>query len=269
MSKNFVSLSGISNMHQLNEIYQIYNCEDLKFQVAIGYQLSHPSINLGTQNTRQPKFSILKDLCEKTVQRGFIPAFHYYTKDNSTIEKDLEKIADTGIRPDDCLVQFNTLPPKVETLKAAKQMGFGIILKVAVSNKSVEGGYKVWKGEGVQDVSNGELSPLIRQVTERAKFIDYAMFDPSHGTKLELDLEEDSLAIRFGKAIVEEESLNHICLIYAGGISPKNVKNVAKSLGSFFPRRASIDTESGIRRNNKLALDLVTGYLINYSLALE
>ena len=52
---------------------------------------------------------------------------------DSTIEKDLEKIADTAIRPDDCLVQFNTLPPEVETLKAAKQMGFGIILKVAVT----------------------------------------------------------------------------------------------------------------------------------------
>ncbi len=271
MVVNFVSISAVSNKEQLRAVASICQEENFPFPVAIGYQVSNKSVNNHTQNPRQPSFLQLGELCKETRDLGLIPAVHYYTKDNNTIPSDLEIIAETGINPKDTLLQFNTLPPTIETLRIIKEMGYKIIFKVAVSDKqSEQGGYAVWKGESVQDVKAGEVSPLIAQVQERKSLIDYVMFDPSHGTNLDLDLEENSLAVRFGKAITSQADLAHLGLVYAGGIKPNNVERIARSLNLFFPSRVSIDIESGVRTpDNHLDMRLVKEYLVNYHKTLQ
>lgn len=261
MPTSFVSVSAVSDREQLAGIAKICQEEKIYFPLAIGYQVSNKSINQGTQNTRQPKFTELSDLDKATRDYGFITAVHYYTKEDSTIIADLEKIIISGIKPS--LIQFNTLPPSLDILRRTREMGFRTIFKVAVSNKqSPQGGYAVWKGESVQDVSSGQVDPLVSQVYDRRNFIEYVMFDPSHGTNLELDLDENSLAVKFGKAIVANKELDHLGLVYAGGIKPTNVRQLIKSLNHFFPNRVSIDIESGVRTNDNLDLDLVKDYLI-------
>jgi hypothetical protein len=263
MTTNFVSVSAVSDASQLEEISRIYCAEQLSFPVAIGYQVSSKSINQGTQNTRQPRFVDLGILDQKTREYGFITAVHYYTKDNATIIRDLERVVESGVKPS--LLQFNTLPPSLDILRKVKDMGFRTIFKVAVSDKqSLQGGYAVWKGEGVQDVSSGQVDPLTAQVCDRKEVIDYVMFDPSHGTNLDLVLDENSLAVRFGMGIMSNGDLNHLGLVYAGGIKPSNVRALTKTLNSFFPNRVSIDVESGVRTDDKLDLDLVKDYLIGY-----
>jgi len=264
--QNFVSISGISYIKQLQEIDKICQEEFFNFPIVIGYQVSNKSINLGTQNPRQPKFKKLGNLSKQTLEYGFIPSIHYYTKDDQAIISDLEKVAEGGVEPNSGLLQFNTLPFSKDVLMRVKKMGFNIIFKVAVSDKQTsEGGYAVWKGKDTQDVKEGSIKPLIAQVQERRDFIDYVMFDPSHGTNLNLDLNEKSLAIRFGKEITSIKDLNHLGLVYAGGIKPNNVERVVKNLYSFFPHKISIDTESGIRnKENQLDLNLVKDYLINF-----
>lgn len=268
MVREFVSISGVSDENQLREIYRTCREEDINFKVAIGYQVSNKSINQGTKNPRQPRFKDLENLNNVAFDCGFIPAIHYYTKDPRTIIRDLEVIAEKS-SPNLSLFQFNTLPPSLEVLKKSKEIGFKIIFTVAVSNKqSPQRGYAVWRGNGVQDVKTGEVKPLMKQVQERKDFIDYIMFDPSHGTNLELDLEEDSLPIKFGKDITKKTELNNLGLVYAGGIKPTNVESVTRSLLSFFPQeRVSIDVESGVREGNDLNIDLIRRYLLNYKLA--
>jgi len=259
---NFVSVSAVSDREQLDNIARIYQQEGLNFPLTIGYQVSNKSINQGTQNTRQPRFAEFSELDKATRDCGFMTAVHYYTKDDTTILVDLERIAESGVQPS--LLQFNTLPPSLETLRRAREMGFRTIFKVAVSNKqSPQSGYAVWKGEGVQDVSSGQVEPLVAQVYDRKGFIDYVMFDPSHGTNLELDLDENSLAVRFGRGIVANRELDHLGLVYAGGIKPTNVRPLTKSLNHFFPNRVNIDIESGVRTDDKLDMDLVRDYLLN------
>ena len=94
----------------------------------------------------------------------------------------------------------------------------------------------------------------------------YAMFDPSHGTNLDLDLDEESLAIQFGKTFTLDIELAQadLGLVYAGGIKPSNVRNVVRTLNSFFPNRFSIDTESGVMSDNRIDLNLVRDYLVGY-----
>ncbi|GAG03150.1 unnamed protein product, partial [marine sediment metagenome] len=234
--------------------------------IVIGYQVSNGSINRGTKNPRQPEFLDLESLSNETLSYGFFPAIPYYTKDNSTILEDLEKMTKLKILDPNALLQLNTLPPSTKILREIKKTGLEIIFKVAVSNKQTpQEGYAVWKGEGVQDVKEGEIGPLITQVQARKDFIDYVMFDPSHGTKLDLDLDEKSLAIRFGKEIISIEDFNHLGLVYAGGIKPSNVGKVASALFSFFPARVSIDIESGVRdKENKPNLNLIRDYLVNF-----
>ncbi len=264
-----VSVSGISNIEQVRGISEIRQEEGFDFPISLGYQLSNKNINQGTHNPRQPRFEDLGDLHEETYASGLITAIHYYTKDNETILSDLERIKDV-VRPGFSLLQFNTLPPTKDILRKAKEMGFEVIFKVAVSDKkSPQGGYAVWKGEEVQDVKGGRIDPLFFQVQEREEVIDYVMFDPSHGTNLDLELEENSLAIRFGKKITARRNMDHLNLVYAGGIKPSNVGTVVRSLNSFFPSRFSIDIESGVRRNDILDLDLVREYLANYQSAFE
>jgi phosphoribosylanthranilate isomerase len=265
-SQNFVSISGITDRTQLQGIHKICQEEVFDFPIVIGYQVSNGSINRGTQNSRQPKFLDLEGLSAETFSYGFLPAIHYYTKDNSTILKDLEKIIKLRILDSNSLLQFNTLPPSTKILREVKRIGLEIILKVAVSNKQTpKGGYAVWKGKEVQDVKEGEVWPLITQVQARKDFINYIMFDPSHGTNLDLDLDEKSLAVRFGKEIISIEDLNHLGLVYAGGIKPSNVGRVAGALFSFFPARVSIDIESGVRdKENKPDLNLIRNYLVNF-----
>ena len=264
--QNFVSISGISDRTQLQGIHKICQEEILDFPIVIGYQVSNGSINRGTQNSRQPKLLDLGDLSAETLSYGFLPAIHYYTKDNSTILDDLKKIVRLKVLDSNSLLQFNTLPPPIEILREIKKTGLEIILQVAVSNKQTsQGGYAVWKGEGVQDVKRGEVGPLIAQIQKRKDFIDYIMFDPSHGTNLDLDLDEKSLAVRFGKEIISTKDLNHLGLIYAGGIKPGNVGRIAGALFSFFPARVSIDIESGVRdKENRLDMNLVRAYLVNF-----
>lgn len=270
MTKNFISVSGVTNREQLEQINRIYKEERFNFSLAIGYQTSGKSINQGTRNPRQPFFSDLGDLCKRTLDMGFIPAIHYYAKSNDWFAEDMEKIAGV-VKPESALIQFNTLPLPLNILQGVKEKGFGIIFKVAVSNKqTAEGGYKVWKGEDVQDVNSGDVSALVNQVEERKDIVSYAMFDPSHGTNLELDLSEKSMAIKFGREIINRESLKSPGLVYAGGIGPGNVKNVTQVLNNFFPWRFSIDTESRVRNaNNELDVKLVRDYLVNYASAFQ
>ena len=268
MEKNFVSISAVSDRKQLATIHNICDEEEISFPVVIGYQLSNKNINQGTQNPRQPKFTEIGALDKETRDYGLITAIHYHTKNNATIIRDLEKIIKSGVDPSLALVQFNTLPPSIDTLRQVKDMGFSNIFKVAVSNKkSPQKGYSVWKGEKVQDVESGEIEPLLKQVYDRKNVINYAMFDPSHGTNLDLDLDENSLAIRFGLEITKMKhsyDLNHIGLVYAGGIKPTNVRKLTMTLSDFFPEeKFSIDIESGVRTQDKLDLKLVREYLVN------
>ncbi|MBM3247730.1 hypothetical protein FJZ17_04310 [Candidatus Pacearchaeota archaeon] len=261
---SFVCISGVSETEQLRAIRKAYRERGLGFPLAIGYQLSNKSINQGTKNSRQPLFSKLGALVRETKSYGFLPSLHYYTKDNSTILGDIETIADQGIDPNETLLQFNTLPLSPEDLRKIDKRGFKVIFPIAISDrKSPAGGYAVWKGEGVEDVSEGNVQSLVQQVLARKDFIDYVMFDPSHGTNLELDLSEGSTSIKFGKQIIQDPSLAHLGMVYAGGISPENVAQIISRLLSFFPRqRISIDTESGVRTNDQLDLGKVSEYLV-------
>ncbi len=270
MAMNFVSVSAVSDRNQLYGIKRMYQEEGFDFPLVIGYQVSNKSINQGTQNSRQPKFSDLGFLDRQTTGYGFHTAIHYYTKDNATIMQDLEKIIDLRVNPSITLLQFNTLPSSPETLSEVKKLGFKVIFKVAVSNKQTpQGGYAVWKGEEVQDVSSGLVEPLVAQVSERLGLIDYAMFDPSHGTNLDLDFDENSLALKFGRSIVDNPKLNGIGLVYAGGIKPSNVSKISEVLNKSFPNRFSIDTESGVRTDDRLNLELIRNYLSGYRSTLK
>mgnify|MGYP006295194757 CR=1 FL=1 len=269
MVNRFVSVSGITNDKELEDVARIREEEKIETPVVIGYQVSHKSMHKGTTNSRQPQFSELYSLVHKTDMLGMHSAIHYYAKSEEVIKDDLMKIKsdlDTGMLSP-ALLQFNTLPPSPEIMQFAKDLGFYNIFKVAVSHKQTpDGGYAVWKGEEVQDVSNGFVRPLLNQVRERMPNIDYVMFDPSHGTNLELDLTEDSLARRFGTEIVVDPDFKDVGLVYAGGINPNNVSVLNKTLCSFFTqKRVSLDIESGIRpKNNKYDSDSVRGYLRNY-----
>ncbi len=268
MPESFVSISGVTEMRQLDNIGVIYLEEGFNFSLVIGYQFSNNSINRGTRNVRQPIFEKFGELSEATSEYGFTAAVHYYTKDNATILGDLESIIGLGVDPLKTIVQLNTLPTSVDILARVKDLGFRIIFKVAVSDKkSSKGGYAVWKGEGVEDVSSGQIEPLIEQVWQRKNFIDYVMFDPSHGTNLDLDLNEKSLAVRLGKAVIARPELRDLGLVYAGGVKPMNVAEVTRTLRGFFRDRFSIDTESGVRIDDELNLDLVREYLTRFNAA--
>lgn len=261
MAINYISLSGIKDRNVLAGVQKICEEERFTFPVVIGYQVSHRTINGGDPGNRQPRISHLRELCKESKEYGMFPAIHYYTRDNTTILSDLERLLELGVEPG--LLQLNTLPPIPKTLEIINKRGYKIILKVAVSDKH-QGGVAVWTGQKVEDVSTGDISNLIKQVYERKDFIQYVMFDPSHGTNLELDLNENSLAIRFGKEIIEMDSLSHLNLVYAGGIKPSNVKQLIRLLNSFFQGKFSIDAESGIRTGDQLNLELVRKYLTEY-----
>jgi hypothetical protein len=265
MDKNFVSISAVTNKEQLEGISNICNEEEITFPIVIGYQVSYNSINKKIQGKRQPAFNDLGDLDKRTVDNGFITAIHYHTQDNETLISDLEKVIEQGINPSKTLLQLNALLPTIEILKKIKEMGYKTIFKVAVSDKkSRQGKYSIWGRDGVEDISYGNSGSLISQVHSRKNFIKYAMFDPSHGTNLDLDLSEDSLAIRFGREIINSPEFENIGLVYAGGINPVNVKQLTGLLHKHFPNRFSIDTESGVRTNNQLDLELIKDYLKGY-----
>lgn len=263
MPKNFVAISGITTRKQLDRIHEIAVEEKIDFPLCIGYRVSHKSIHQGTANSRQPSFAELEQLLCTTESYGFLNGVHYYTKENETIPQDIEEIRKKGrFLERNIILQSNTLPPNPEVLRKIKRKGFDIIFKIAVSDKnSANGGYAVWKGETVEDVSKGDSNILIQSVLERSDAINYAMFDPSHGTNLSLDLSEQSLGIQFGRAIISYHGLDHIGLVYAGGINPRNVRSVRQRLGSNFPKRFSIDIESGVRTNDKLDMKKVRRYL--------
>ena len=265
----FVSVSGISTADELEKINDISESKNFKFPLVIGYQLSNKSINQGTKNLRQPNFSDLESLARKTVEFGMIPAFHYYTKSLDTTLDDLRKLASKVYAPQ-ALIQFNTLPLSNETLEDVKDIGFGIIFKVAVSDIK-SGGYSVWQGSEVEDALSGNPETLFEQVRERKDFIDYAMFDPSHGTDFTLNLDRNSLAIRLGKKIISDPSLMHLGLVYAGGINPANVENLTRQLYENLPEdKICIDIESGVRnKDDSLNLNKVRDYLVNYSRSQE
>mgnify|MGYP001578960057 FL=1 len=108
------------------------------------------------------------------------------------------------------------------------------------------------------------MTILVEKVRKRKDCIDYAMFDPSHGTNSSLDLNSDSLAIRFGREIISDRDLGHLGIIFAGGINPRNVATLKKILHDYLPRdRVSIDVESGVRKDDCLDLALGRDYLLN------
>jgi hypothetical protein len=270
MVMNYVSVSGISAVGQLEKIGEIREEEKLGFPIVIGYQVSSKSINQGTANPRQPLFAELDRLSAETLRHGFFPAFHYYTKDDRKIIPDLELLAGHIGTP--ALLQLNTLPPDVGTMQRINDLGFQVILKAAVSNKD-QGGYKVWTGDAVQDAAKGNIDVLVNDIRQYAGLVAYVMFDPSHGTNLGLDVGSDSLAVRFGKRIRRLSEFDDVGLVYAGGIGPINVVTVVNSLCEELQSGFSIDTESAVRdivregdsvAKDELNLSQVREYLMNY-----
>ena len=263
MNENFVCVSGIKSGNELSCIDGIRKGYNLNFPIAIGFQVSNKSIHQKTVNARQPKFSDLSQLDAMARQCGFVPAIHYFTKDNETIAGDLEIIANNiDMGNGSTLLQFNTLPAEIDVLKKAKEIGFDSIFKVAVSDKR-SGGYAVWKGDDAQDVSSGNVAPLIEQAREAAPYVSYVMFDPSHGTNLELDLNWKSASVRFGRGVRKLEEMNDVGLVYAGGIGPNNVFGVVRALEGYFYKGASVDTESKVMdSNNQLDMKSVEKYLV-------
>jgi len=227
MVENFVSVSGISCMDELCRVRRIKKEMGFRQPVVVGYQVSNRSINELTQNKRQPKIRDLKMLDSATRDFGFRTAIHYYTKDNGTVLFDLEKIAERVIDPCDTLLQFNTLPLDLDVLEKVKSFGYNLIFKVAVADKrNASERYAVWKGDNVTDINGGDISLLVNHAVERQEFIDYVMFDQNHGTNLELDLGEESLAVIFGQELLSRSGFERKGLVYAGGINPGNVKEI-------------------------------------------
>lgn len=268
----FVSISGVSTKQELEGIVDICNQERFDFPIAIGYQFSSKSINKGTKNPRQPRYDEFEELNRITTQSGLITAVHYYTKKNSSILPDVSRLArETKLNPEQTLLQLNTLPPSRQVLKKLKQKGFKLIFKVPIADKGT-GRYAIWKGATVEDTFSGDAMKLVGEVDRVKEHIDYAMFDPSHGTNLGLDLSSDSVSIRFGDLVnnivnteLAVQGDNHqVGLVYAGGIGPRNVEPVVRKLKTEFPKGFSIDTESAIRIKDKLDLGLVRDYLIGY-----
>ena len=82
----------ITNFEKDDILLDIKEEKELE-KLAKACKVFNKSINQGTQNPRQPKFLELEDLDRATRDYGFITAIHYYTKDDTTILADLEKIA--------------------------------------------------------------------------------------------------------------------------------------------------------------------------------
>ncbi|MFT4313271.1 MAG: hypothetical protein ACMXYA_02600 [Candidatus Woesearchaeota archaeon] len=263
MSSQFVSLSGISSEFELEKIRSICDEEGISFPVVIGFQVSHSSINRGTQNDRQPLFSDLGTLDALTRKLGFQSAIHYYTKNIPNLVDDLECIEGVGVDCSQALFQFNTLPPLPVFLAQTQRKGFSILYKVAVANTDNEaGGYAVWMEDaGTIDARSKNVQPLLDQVKCAAPFISYAMFDPSHGTDFALDLQPDNLAILFGEGVMR----NHpkLGLVYAGGVKPNTAGQICQLLQHYFPSRASIDIETGIHTGSRRDFDKIREYLVN------
>jgi phosphoribosylanthranilate isomerase len=95
------------------------------------------------------------------------------------------------------------------------------------------------------------------------------MFDPRHVTNLELYLNKNSLAIRFGGRVSKLKELDNLGLVYAGGINPDNVVGLTRTLNQFFPRRFSVDIESIVRTEKDLDIGKVRDYLNGYKKAMR
>jgi phosphoribosylanthranilate isomerase len=264
MNENFVCVSGVTRDIELGWVADDIQKHHLNYRAAIGFQVSNSSINNGTTNERQPNFENLGRLDGLAREYGLIPAIHYFTKDNETILGDLETIAkNIDMTHGSTLLQFNTLPVEINILKEVEKMGFDTIFKIPVSNKGA-GGYAVWKGDGVQDVSSGDVGPLIEHAREVAPYVRYVMFDASHGTNLELDLGEDSLPIRFGKGIRELREMDNVGLVYAGGFNPDNIYDKITALEKHLFGGVSVDIESGVMGSDgKLDKVNVRDYFVN------
>lgn len=252
MNRDFICVSGVTREEELHWISYFTYINNLD-NTAIGFQVSNSSINKGTTGERQSEFSELKNLVSLSRINGITPAIHYFTNDNETVLGDLETIASNiDMSCGSTLLQFNTLPLETSVLKEVKKMGFDTIFKIPVSNKENERGYSILRGGDVQDVSSGEVAPLIEYAREVAQDVSYVMFDASHGTNLELDLSENSLPIRFGKGIRELGEMDNVGLVYAGGIGPDNVYDMMRTLGEYFPRGVSVDAESAVMSSDGL-----------------
>jgi len=271
-AKQFLSVSAVRSKQELESIVRIRDRTKIKTPIAIGFQVSEKSINTGGTNNRQAPFGELPDLVKQANDWGLIPAIHYYSKNpDGFIGADLQKMADSGLfgyKP--ILFQFNTLPPNPLLLAGLQKEGVDVIFKVAVADKTNEATPIVWRdGRNVVDVNTGDVNLLVQQVRDNFDFISYAMFDPSHGTDYKVDLNEERMGIKFGKAIITEPELDRIGLVYAGGISHRNVVKVVKTLSSYFGDRFSIDAESGLRDMGGLNMNKVRCYLENSADILE
>lgn len=274
MEGRFISISGVTNSDDLKTISRIAREEDTWERVVIGLQVSTRSINEGTRNPRQPSFGDIDRLIGITYELGMEPAIHYATRDLNTVIPDIKKMNDS-LRYD-VMLQFNTALPTQEILEFAREKGFQTIVALPLVDKSRPGGgYFAWKGKDSEDSRNTSAERLIERLLPIRKHVDYVLFDPSHGTGEVTNFGPESLAIQFGKNFFDPRVTGNIFrdvdLIYAGGIGPDNVHEVARAIySSGLPsERVSIDSESNLRTDDKLDLDKVRLYLRGNNEALK
>jgi len=242
--RDYISVSGITSPEETRELFlNIRHIAMKKFiaqgynfahkDLVIGYQFSHKSIYEGPSNSRQLRIENTYQLMELNQFLGFDAGLHYYTKDFSTIIDDLDILLNKNkLSNFVTMLQFNTKTPiDVDILRDIKnEYNQRIIFKVPVEEEGVN----------IIEKKDYTLDQLVQLVEERGDYIDYAMYDPSHGTGTEMDLNK---ATAFGK----EMKKLHKNIVLAGGFNPKNIEasldRIILELGQEF----SIDAEGGLR----------------------
>jgi len=240
MARNYVGITGCTTPLEVEQVLDCFNENGFSMESnhvpMLGFLISPRNKDPSWHSARYPQLEIFDPLIEMAYGRAFV-TIHIDEKATSAWEEDLyyllEKIKQAG-----CIdgIQVNVMHPKLEDIKKLRD-------KLIIMQYST-------------DYLSKNVDQAIDEFRPMARYIDYALIDPSRGAGIEIDVQNCiphykelrwNLGLRVG---------------FAGGLNPENIEGMVRSIiEGADTRDFCLDVESGVRTNNQLDIVKVKDYL--------
>jgi len=233
--KPYIAISGVVNLEQIKAIGEIKEKLSIfqnNYDLCIGFQVSKRTLYGGQNSKRQPDINTLQALCNRTKELGMIPSIHYHTKTKSNLVSEIIDL-NKEVQYDYLQLNVKDCSPKILQYPDRKL---------------------IYKGSFNYDTNRNFNVNINSEFTEVEPFIDYLMFDTSHGKGLPFNIRQ----VFYYGFITECYDFDYVI---AGGFNPINIEERLIDLRILL-KPFSIDAESGLRtKDDLLNLDSCASYL--------
>ncbi|MBN2141923.1 hypothetical protein JW711_01210 [Candidatus Woesearchaeota archaeon] len=240
--KPYVGITGFKTKKEIrfaNAVFSNNGLPNDEWTAMYGILSSNKRLrDFSSEGARSPALNQVHGLVEE-VSKGSLPAMHYYTPDQGSIETDVKRLfSETGIYDDNLCraVQLNSKWPEPAQVERIMESFNEMSIILQLPRRATEGMHP---------------ETIAKKAKEYDSMIRYLLVEPSGGEGRDLDLEKT-----INLMLVLHEFMPDTLIGLAGGLSEKNAGQVVGYTKMSYTYKFFFDAEGKLRTSDDKGLDL-------------